>query len=469
MNSIGIIGMAVMGQNLALNMADKNYDVAVFNRSPAKTKEFAKNRYHERITPFFNIKDFIKSLSSPRKILLMIKAGEPVDMQIEEIVPFLDDNDIIIDGGNSNYKDTQRRYAELKLRKIEFIGAGISGGEEGARYGPSIMPGGSNVGWESVKDIFLAISAKAKDGLPCCTWLGLDGSGHFVKTVHNGIEYGDMQLIGEVFHIMRDLLKMNLIDISNVFKQWNKGKLNSFLIEITYQILRKKDNLNGDLLLSKVLDVAQQKGTGRWTVDAAMDFGEPVSLISQAVFQRILSSHKSLRETATGLFKPDKSVPENIESKILEKLENALYVSKIISYVQGFQLLKAGSANYKWNFSLGNIASIWRNGCIIRSQFLDEITNAYQNNPDLENFIFAEYFENVINRRIGNLREIISFAITNKIPVPGLCAAISYFDSITTINLPTNLIQAQRDYFGAHGYQRIDTGSNVHHSKWDSN
>lgn len=466
MNSIGIIGMAVMGQNLALNIADNDYKVAVFNRTPTKTEEFTKDNPHPKVSPFYDLIGFVQSLESPRKILLMIKSGKPVDDQIHDLLPILEENDIIIDGGNSHYLDTERRVLELANKGINFIGAGISGGEDGARYGPSIMPGGSTSVWNEIEAIFLDASAKAKDGTACCTWLGSGGAGHFVKMVHNGIEYGDMQLISEIYQIMRDSMKLNYSQMAEIFTKWNKDKLNSYLIEITGDILQKKDDQTPNFLVSQVDDIAKQKGTGRWTVDAGLDYGETISLIAQAVFQRILSSDKNTRESASKNFKTKKHNVTADHNQVIVKLENALYLSKILSYAQGFQVLKKASMEKKWDFQLSKIASIWRNGCIIRSSFLSEITRAYEDNPNLEHLIFAPFFKNEIDKYIDDLRDIVVLAVNNEITIPGLSSALAYFDGLKTFNLPTNLIQAQRDYFGAHGYRRIGDLENTYHSNW---
>ena len=458
--------MAVMGQNLALNIADNEYKVAIYNRSREKTEEFVNVNPHQNISPYYDLNDFVQSLDIPRKILLMIKSGKPVDDQIRDLTSILDENDLIIDGGNSHYKDTERRYLELSKKKIHFIGAGISGGEDGARYGPSIMPGGSILGWATIEKLFLKTAAKADDGTACCTWLGPGGAGHFVKMVHNGIEYGDMQLISEIYQIMRDVLKISYSKMADIFRNWNKTKLNSYLIEITGYILQKKDDKTGKYLVSQVLDVAKQKGTGRWTVEAGLDYSETLSLIAQAVFQRTLSSNKEIRKNASRKFITKiKNIKLDNEEVIL-KLENALYLSKILSYAQGFQLLKKASEVNTWGYQLSSIASIWQNGCIIRSSFLGEITQAYKNNIELENLIFAPYFNKEIEKYIDDLREIAILGINNEISVPGLSSALTYFDGLKTINLPTNLIQAQRDFFGAHGYQRIDDINHSFHSNW---
>ncbi|MHA2252001.1 MAG: decarboxylating NADP(+)-dependent phosphogluconate dehydrogenase [Candidatus Kariarchaeaceae archaeon] len=469
---IGLIGLAVMGQNLVLNMIEKNYTVAVYNRTISKVEKFVDiAKKGSSLIGTSSIQEFIKILKNPRKILLMVKSGKPVDDLIEEIIPLLEEGDILIDGGNSNFKDTIRREGYLKQKKIRFVGVGISGGEEGARNGPSIMPGGSISAWTDIREILEKISAKV-DNTPCCAWLGENGAGHFVKMVHNGIEYGDMQLISEAYQLMKDGLQLNHEKMSLIFNKWNENQLDSYLIEITGEILSHKDNITNKPLVSVILDKAGQKGTGMWTVMNALELGIPTTLIGESVFQRSLSSLKGERKIASELF--DKRSPPDLNEEekahMVDKLEQALYASKLVSYSQGFDLLRAGSKHYKWNLDLGNISLIWRNGCIIRSSFLTNIQDAYSQNPDLANLLFDPHFKEIITDCVDAWREIVVLGTRLGIPIPGLASALSYFDSLRSEFLPTNLIQAQRDYFGAHGYERVDQmEGQFYHSDWHQN
>lgn len=465
---IGLIGLAVMGQNLVLNMNDHGFTVAVFNRTVSKVDDFlagpAKNT---RVIGTHSLKEFIQALKKPRKIMLMVKAGAPVDELIEECLPFLEKGDIVIDGGNSHYPDTERRVNDLKAKGILFIGTGVSGGEEGARHGPSIMPGGNPDAWNAIKPIFQGISAKAKeDGLPCCEWVGDGGAGHYVKMVHNGIEYGDMQLISEAYFLLKNLLGCSIDEMHTIFDAWNKGVLNSFLIEITSQIFTHRDT-DGKPLLDKILDVAGQKGTGKWTGISALDLGLPVTLIAEAVFARCLSALKEERLQAEKLF-PAPAVKFNGDKKkFIDDIAQALYASKIISYAQGFMLMRAAANEMKWKLNYGSIALIWRAGCIIRSQFLNDIKKAYDRKQDLPNLLFDEFFRGEIMKAEPSWRRVASKAAEHGIPVPCFSTSLAFFDGYRTGRLPANLIQAQRDFFGAHTYERIDQPrGKFFHTNW---
>ena len=468
---IGIIGLAVMGENLALNFESKGYTVAVYNRKdhPDDTvvETFMANRgKNKNFIGTTSLEDLVKSLESPRKIMMMIRAGFPVDDVKNELIPLLSPGDIIIDGGNSDFHDTERRVKETEKHGILFVGAGVSGGEEGALNGPSIMPGGSSKAWPEIKKLLQSVAAKLDDGTPCCQWIGPGGAGHFVKMVHNGIEYGDMQIIAEAYSLLKNWGNESNDDISKTFDEWNHGELNSFLIEITARIFKHKDE-NGDFLIDKILDVAGQKGTGKWSVMAALDESDPLTLITQAVYARILSGLAEERERASRIY-PQPSIMtwtnKNIES---EAVKNALYASKIVSYAQGFSLLKRASDRYNWNLDLGTIAMIWRKGCIIRSAFLDKITQAYKKNPSLENLLFDEYFIHTIDSLLINWRHIVSEGALQGISLPCMSAALSYFDGLRTRHSTANLIQAQRDYFGAHTYERTDAPrGEFFHTNW---
>ncbi|MGB4588983.1 MAG: decarboxylating NADP(+)-dependent phosphogluconate dehydrogenase [Clostridiaceae bacterium] len=463
---IGIYGFRVMGENLARNMESKGYTVSIANRTTQVITDFMEDKGKGlNFIPTFTIEEFVNSLKKPRKIMLMIKAGTTVDATIESILPFLDKEDILIDGGNSNYEDTERRVRELSEKGIYFVGSGVSGGELGALYGPSLMPGGAKEAWNEIKDIFIAISAKAgKNGDEACTtWIGNGGAGHYVKTIHNGIEYGDMQLICETYAIMRDVLKLSNEQMAEIFKNWNDGVLKSYLVEITSEILAEKDE-NGEFLVNKILDTAMQKGTGKWTVVSALEEGQPLTLITEAVYARVLSSMKSERMISSKLVEKPVVLTPEIE-KTLEYLMNALYSAKIISYAQGFSLLKSASDRYTWELNLEGIASIWRGGCIIRSAFLDDISKAYTKNSGLHNLMVDDYFHDELVSAVKGLREIIILGVQNGIALPALSAAMSYYDGYHTENLPANLLQAQRDYFGAHMFERVDKerGEFFHH------
>ncbi len=467
---VGLIGLAVMGENLVLNLLDQGYKVSVYNRTISKVDEFLEraNRGND-LLGCQSINELVNSLKIPRKIILMVKSGTPVDQFIEMIMPYLDSGDIIIDGGNSNFQDSIRRSKFLHKNGFYFIGAGISGGEVGARYGPSIMPGGSKEAWNSVKEILQSIAAKLDDGTACCHWIGENGAGHYVKMVHNGIEYGDMQLISEAYHILYLGLKLNHDEISNIFEKWNKGFLNSYLIEITANILKFKDKRDNKPLVTKILDKAGQKGTGKWTVNNALELGSPLTTISAAVFQRFLSSFKEERINAASEFGTNQipQIPVEEEHLIINELELALYASKIISYSQGFSLMRDASKNYNWELDLGKIALIWRAGCIIRSIFLDKIMEAFDNNPNLNTLLLDSFFKNEIKKCQNAWRQTIKRSINWGISIPGFSASLAYFDGFRSEILPANLIQAQRDYFGAHGYQRTDkTAHRIYHTQW---
>lgn len=457
---IGLIGLAVMGQNLVLNMADHGYNVAVFNRTPAKTDDFLKGPAKgKNITGFHELKDFVASLKRPRRAMLMVKAGAPVDEFIEHLTSLLEPGDIIIDGGNSHFPDTQRRFEALKEKGILFIGAGISGGEEGARHGPSIMPGGNPDAWPHVKKILQDIAAKSDDGAPCCDWVGVGGAGHYVKMVHNGIEYGDMQLICEAYDLLK---KGGQKDLGSIFTAWNKGPLDSYLIEITAQIFGKKDE-DGSLLLDKILDVAGQKGTGKWTGMDALDRGMPLTLIGEAVFARCLSSLKDERIEASKHYK----APEHQFKANSDQISKALYASKIISYAQGFMLMRTASTENKWDLNFGSVALMWRGGCIIRSKFLGKIKEAFDKNPKLASLLVDPFFEKEITECIPDWRQVVSEGALQGIPLPCFGTALSFFDGYRSAQLPANLLQAQRDFFGAHTYERVDQPrGKFFHTNW---
>jgi len=464
---IGLIGLAVMGENLVLNMESKGYTVAVFNRTTTKVTKFAEGRGKgKNIIPTLSLEQLVENVAKPRKIMMMVKAGMPVDATIHSLIPLLDKGDIIIDGGNSNYEDTERRVKDVESKGLLYIGTGVSGGEEGALKGPSLMPGGSPQAWDSVKPILQSIAAKAgPDNKPCCDWIGSGGAGHFVKMVHNGIEYGDMQLICEIYDILRKGLKMSAAEIGAVFDEWNKGVLKSYLIEITSEILTHKDE-DGQPLVDKILDTAGQKGTGKWTGINALNFGIPLTLITEAVFARCLSSEKDERVEASKIFASIKTGELN-KKEILANLHDALYTAKIISYAQGFELIKKAGIENKWNLNLGDIALMWRGGCIIRSVFLDKIKTAYATDPDLTNLIVDPYFTKVLLDSQNSLRIVVSDATKAGLAVPSLASALSWFDGYRSSNTPANLLQAQRDYFGAHTYERIDTErGKFFHTNW---
>lgn len=456
-----------MGENLALNMAGKGFTVSVFDASKEKVENFVAGRGHRKeIHGCFSIPELIGSLERPRKIMLMVPAGKPVDEIIQALIAFLDEGDIIIDGGNSHFSDTSRRTRMLEGMGLLYVGAGVSGGEEGALLGPSIMPGGSAAAWQSVRPIFQAIAAKVEDGVPCCDWIGEDGSGHFVKMVHNGIEYGDMQLICEAYDIMRTLLGMTADEIHAVFKEWSEGELKSYLIEITRDILTFRDD-DGLAVVDKILDKAAQKGTGKWAVVTALDVAAPLTLITEAVFARVLSSMKEERVLASKALKGPEVHFSGNRKDFIDELGKALYAAKIISYAQGYQLMRAAATDFGWKLNYGAIALMWRGGCIIRSVLLAKIKNAFDLNPELANLLMDPFFTETVAQSQLSLRTVLGEAIKNGIPTPAMSSALAYYDGYRSANLPANLLQAQRDYFGAHQYERIDKPRGVYfHSNW---
>jgi 6-phosphogluconate dehydrogenase len=466
---IGLIGLAVMGQNLVLNMADHDYTVGVFNRTTSKVEDFIKgNAQNTRVIGTYSIEELVAVLKQPRRVMLMVKAGEAVDKFIDLLVPHLDQGDIIIDGGNSNFHDSIRRTKFVESLGMHFIGAGVSGGEEGARVGPSIMPGGSAAAWPEVKEIFQDISAKVEHGTPCCDWVGADGAGHFVKMVHNGIEYGDMQLICEAFHLMKSVLGMDADEMQAVFAQWNKGKLESYLIEITADILAFRDE-DGEPLLEKILDAAGQKGTGRWTAITSLELGIPLTLIGEAVLARSLSSLKNERISAAKVLDGPAIKPIDDKQAFLEDIRQALYAAKIISYTQGYMLMQAAAGDFDWDLNYGSIALMWRGGCIIRSVFLGKIKEAYNDDPELANLLLDPYFEAEVENAQSAWRRVVATAVESGIPLPAMSSALAFFDGYRTELLPANLLQAQRDYFGAHTYERIDRPRGEYfHTDWIS-
>lgn len=464
---IGLIGLAVMGENLVMNMESKGYTVAVYNRTVDRVKDFVEGRAKDKnIIGSYTLQELVDNLAKPRKIMMMIKAGQPVDDMIETLIPMLDEGDILIDGGNSHFPDSIRRTKYVESKGLLFIGTGVSGGEEGALLGPSIMPGGSLAAWPAVKPIFQDIAAKVDDGSPCCDWVGEDGAGHFVKMVHNGIEYGDMQIICEAYQLMRDALGMTADEMHEVFKKWNETELDSYLIEITRDILAFKDE-DGQPLVDKILDTAGQKGTGKWTSIAALDEGVPLTLISEAVFSRYLSAMKDERVVAAKVYGEKDVAYKGDKAEFIELIRQALYAAKIISYAQGYALMRAAAVTYDWNLNYGGIALMWRGGCIIRSAFLGKIKEAFDREPELDNLMLDPYFKKTIEALLPAWREVAATAIKLGIPVPALSSALSYFDGYTSEFLPANLLQAQRDYFGAHTYERLDSKrGEFFHTNW---
>ena len=461
---IGVIGMAVMGRNLALNIESRGFSVSIYNRSKDKTEQVMAEHSDKRLVPYYSIEDFVNSLEKPRRILIMVQAGKGTDAVIDELRPLLDKGDIIIDGGNAFFEDTIRRNKMLSDEGFNFIGAGVSGGEEGALKGPSIMPGGQKEAYELVAPILEKIAAKA-NGEPCVAYIGPDGAGHYVKMAHNGIEYGDMQLIAESYSVLKHVVGLTNDELADVFADWNKGELDSYLTEITAEIFKYKDE-NGDYLVDMILDAAGNKGTGKWTSQSALDLGEPLSLITESVFARYISAIKDQRVAASKVLKgPEKVAFTGDKQTLIEKVRKALYMGKIISYAQGFAQLKAASEHYTWQLNYGEIAKIFRAGCIIRAQFLQKITDAYTENNNIDNLLLAPYFRKTVEVYQQSLRDVICLAVSQGIPVPTLSAAIAYYDSYRSAVLPANLIQAQRDYFGAHTYKRIDK-EGVFHTDW---
>jgi 6-phosphogluconate dehydrogenase len=465
--NIGIIGLAVMGENLILNIASKGFTVAAFNRTTQKVTDFKNSRGSSpNIVGALSLPEFVASLKRPRRVMLMVKAGDAVDATIAQLLPLLEAGDIIIDGGNSHFADTNRRLLELAQKGILFVGSGVSGGEEGALLGPSIMPGGSSSAWEHLKPIFQGISAKAKDGAPCCEWMGDAGAGHFVKMVHNGIEYGDMQMIAEAYSLLR-LGGLENAQIAEVFADWNKGELESYLVEITAEILGKKDEQTGADMVDLILDSAGQKGTGKWTSATALDVGSPANTIAEAVFARCLSALKDERVLASGILAAPDTTPFTADAAFIEDVRQALFASKICSYAQGFQLMRLVALEQKWHLEYRQIAAVWRGGCIIRAGFLENIRVAYASNPDLANLLLDAYFTQTLKTHQAAWRSVVSTATLHGIWIPAFSSALSYFDGYRTARLSSNILQAQRDYFGAHTFERTDQPrGQFFHTNW---
>lgn len=465
---IGLIGLAVMGQNLVLNMNDHGYNVAVFNRTTSKVDEFLSHEAKgTKVVGAHSAEELCKLLKRPRRVMLMVKAGDVVDQTIEHVLPYLEKGDIIIDGGNSLFTDTNRRTKELAEKGILFIGTGVSGGEEGARFGPSIMPGGNPAAWPHVKEIFQAIAAKVEDGTPCCDWVGQDGAGHYVKMVHNGIEYGDIQLICEAYQLLKNGLGMTADEFHQMFSEWNKGELDSYLIEITAEIFAKKDE-DGKPMIDKILDTAGQKGTGKWTAISALDLGQPVTLIGESVFARCLSALKDERVAASKILQgPKKTLTIADKKEFIEDVRRALYCSKMVSYAQGYMLLRAIEKEQNWDLNMGGIALMWRGGCIIRSVFLGNIKAAFDKNPKLQNLLMDDFFSGALNKYSSSWRKAAIHAIEIGVPTPAFSTALAFFDGYRTERLPANLLQAQRDFFGAHTYERVDKPrGEFFHTNW---
>jgi 6-phosphogluconate dehydrogenase len=466
-SDFGMIGLAVMGSNLALNIEEHGFSVAVWNREPEATAAFIEQHRGKQFTAADTLEELVAALARPRRIMLMIKAGAPVDEMLARLLPLLDEGDVVIDGGNSWFKETQARTARLVERNVHFVGSGVSGGEEGARFGPSLMPGGTRESWDAIRDVFEAIAARSDSG-PCVTYCGPDGAGHFVKMVHNGIEYGDMQLIAEAYDLLRRGLGMEASELADVFDEWNRGPLQSFLIEITAKIFRKRDERSGGALVDRILDKAGQKGTGKWTAQVALDLAVPIPTIAAAIDARVLSSMKSERVAASALLAAPELARAGDRAQFIQDVHDALYAAKICSYAQGFALMQAGSREWKWDLDLREIARIWKAGCIIRAKFLDAIMRAYEQRADLPNLLLDDAFRIELARVQPQWRRCLAFAQTNGIATPAFAASLAYFDSYRTADLPQNLTQAQRDLFGAHTYQRNDTGdrSEFVHTEW---
>lgn len=462
---IGIIGLSVMGSNLALNMADHGFKVAAYNRSREITEKVVQEYPHQNMMPFYDLQDFLQSLKKPRKVMLMIKAGSPVDAVIEQLLPLLDEGDILMDGGNSFFEDTRRRFALLKEKNIHYFGVGVSGGEKGARFGPSIMPGGSSEAYAEIKPIFEAIAAKA-GGAPCCTFIGGDGAGHYVKMVHNGIEYADMQLISEAYLLLKHIGKLDNEEISAIFHSWNQGELQSYLIGITADIFMEADENTSGQLVDKIVDSAGQKGTGRWTSIESLKQGVDVSMITSACNARVMSNLLKARETAAGLIASPQSEAK-VSGTFVEDVRRSLYAAKIVAYAQGFSLLRSASESYGWNLNFGKIAAIFRAGCIIQAEFLNEITRAYEKQQELQNLMFDAFFLERINENQSSLRAVICAGVAKGIPISAFANALMYIDAYRSPQIGANLIQAQRDYFGSHTYERIDEAGAFHH-EWQA-
>jgi 6-phosphogluconate dehydrogenase len=465
---IGLIGLAVMGQNLVLNMNDHGFKVAVFNRTVSKVDDFIANEAKgAQVVGAHSVEELAGLLKRPRRIMLMVKAGESVDQTINHVLPYLEAGDIIIDGGNSLFTDSNRRTKDLAAKGILFIGTGVSGGEEGARFGPSIMPGGNPAAWPHVKEIFQAIAAKVEDGTPCCDWVGENGAGHYVKMVHNGIEYGDMQLICEAYDLLQRGLGLSADELHTIFTEWNKGELDSYLIEISSHIFAKKDE-DGQAIVDKILDTAGQKGTGKWTVFSSLDLGQPVTLIGESVFARCLSALKEERVAASKILAgPSAKASTGDRAQFIEDVRRALYCSKMVSYAQGYMLLKAAAKENGWKLNMGGIALMWRGGCIIRSRFLGKIKEAFDKNPEIENLLLDSFFSDALNSYQASWRKALVHAVELGVPTPAFFTALAFFDGYRTARLPANLLQAQRDYFGAHTYERTDKPrGEFFHTNW---
>lgn len=464
---IGVVGMAVMGKNLALNIESRGYSVAIYNRTGSKTEKVVADHPGKNLVPSYTIEDFVNSLETPRRIILMVKAGAPTDATIKSLLPHLDKGDVLIDGGNTFFQETMRRNEELDNSGINFIGMGVSGGEKGALEGPSLMPGGQKEAYDLVEPILKKIAAKAEDGEACVTYVGPNGAGHYVKMVHNGIEYGDMELIAESYNLMRNLLGLSNDEISDVFNEWKDGELKSYLIDITADILTRKDDLGtGKPIVDVILDRAGNKGTGKWSSQSALELGVPQSLITESVYARYISAMKDERVAASQVLpNPEFDLGDVDKKELVEKIRRALYFSKIMSYAQGFEQLRVASENYNWNLNYGDMAKIWREGCIIRAQFLQKITDAYEKNPELKNLMLDDYFKKIVEEYQNDVRDIAALAIKAGVACPGFSSAITYYDQYRSAHLPANIIQAQRDYFGAHTYERTDR-EGVYHYEW---
>lgn len=464
---IGVVGMAVMGKNLALNIESRGYSVAIYNRTGSKTEKVVADHPDKNLVPSYTIEDFVNSLETPRRIILMVKAGAPTDATIKSLLPHLDKGDVLIDGGNTFFQETMRRNEELDNSGINFIGMGVSGGEKGALEGPSLMPGGQKEAYDLVEPILKKIAAKAEDGEACVTYVGPNGVGHYVKMVHNGIEYGDMELIAESYNLMRNLLGLSNDEISDVFNEWKDGELKSYLIDITADILTRKDDLGtGKPIVDVILDRAGNKGTGKWSSQSALELGVPQSLITESVYARYISAMKDERVAASQVLpNPEFDLGDVNKKELVEKIRRALYFSKIMSYAQGFEQLRVASENYDWNLNYGDMAKIWREGCIIRAQFLQKITDAYEKNPELKNLMLDDYFKKIVEEYQNDVRDIAALAIKAGVACPGFSSAITYYDQYRSAHLPANIIQAQRDYFGAHTYERTDR-EGIYHYEW---
>lgn len=464
---IGVVGMAVMGKNLALNIESRGYSVAIYNRTGSKTEKVVADHPDKNLVPSYTIEDFVNSLETPRRIILMVKAGAPTDATIKSLLPHLDKGDVLIDGGNTFFQETMRRNEELDNSGINFIGMGVSGGEKGALEGPSLMPGGQKEAYDLVEPILKKIAAKAEDGEACVTYVGPNGAGHYVKMVHNGIEYGDMELIAESYNLMRNLLGLSNDEISDVFDEWKDGELKSYLIDITADILTRKDDLGtGKPIVDVILDRAGNKGTGKWSSQSALELGVPQSLITESVYARYISAMKDERVAASQVLpNPEFDLGDVDKKELVEKIRRALYFSKIMSYAQGFEQLRVASENYDWNLNYGDMAKIWREGCIIRAQFLQKITDAYEKNPELKNLMLDDYFKKIVEEYQNDVRDIAALAIKAGVACPGFSSAITYYDQYRSAHLPANIIQAQRDYFGAHTYERTDR-EGIYHYEW---